>query len=116
MRPDLVVRGLARQRERLEATWRLALSLDPRRPLSRGFALVTAGERVLTGAAEARAAGRMTLTFHDGTVAVSAGDGVEPEGENGLSSGTTKQKRAPRPARPASIPQDDLFAVRNEKD
>lgn len=116
LRPDLVLRGVAQRRERLEATWRLALSLDPRRPLAKGFALVTAGEQVVTGAAAARAARHMTLTFHDGTVAVSTGDGVEPEGAMGLSSDPTKRGRPSRPARSAPVAQDDLFAARNERD
>ncbi|MGE4410103.1 MAG: exodeoxyribonuclease VII large subunit [Sphingobium sp.] len=114
LRPDLVTRGIVQRQERLEATWRLALSLDPRRPLSKGFALVTAGDRVITSAAAAREAGYMTLTFHDGPISVSAGFGVEPEGAKGLSSPPRKGRRAPEePA--ARQAQQDLFAARDEK-
>lgn len=115
LRPDLATRAIAQRRERLEATWRLALSLDPRRPLSKGFALVTAGDRVIASAAAARGTEHMTLTFHDGAVAVSRGDGVEPGGASGLSLPPSKPKRAPRPAR-TEPDQDDLFSLRNERD
>jgi exodeoxyribonuclease VII large subunit len=61
--------GPARRARDLE---RLALALDahdPERTLERGYALVedAAGELV-TGAAAARAAGRLAVRFHDGTV------------------------------------------------
>lgn len=115
LRPDLVTRGLSQRRERLEATWRLALSLDPRRPLSRGFALVTAGERVLTSAAAAGQAGHMTLTFQDGSIAVSTGDGVEPAPTKGLSSPGKPARRAPRPATGGQA-QQDLFAAGKERE
>lgn len=115
LRPELVTHGIARRRERLDATWRLALSLDPRRPLSRGFALVTAGRRVLTSAAEAREAGRMALTFHDGSVDVSARAGVEPDPAKGLSSRPKKGRRASEEPGSGQT-QQDLFAVREEKE
>ncbi len=115
LRPDLVTRAIAQRRERLEANWRLALSLDPRRPLSKGFALVTAGGHVLTSAAAAHAAGEMTLTFQDGSVAVSTGGGVEPGEPIGLSS---PAKPARRPARAAQTDrtQQDLFAAGEERE
>ncbi len=115
LRPDPVMRAIERRRERLEATWRLALSLDPRRPLSQGFALVTAGPRVLTSAAMAREAMHMELTFHDGSIAVSAGSGVEPAPAKALSSPPRKGRRVPDGAA-ASLAQQDLFAAREEKD
>jgi len=115
LRPELVMRGIGQRRERLEATWRLALSLDPRRPLSRGFALVTAGDRVLTSAQAARAAGGMTLTFHDGSLAVSTGNGVEPAAEKALSSPARPARRGPRAAT-AEQGQQDLFAAGKERE
>ncbi|MGE4430553.1 MAG: exodeoxyribonuclease VII large subunit [Sphingobium sp.] len=115
LRPDLVTRGLSQRREKLEGTWRLALSLDPRRPLSRGFALVTAGDRVLTSAAAAGAAGHMTLTFQDGAISVSAGDGVEPAATKGLSSPGKPARRAARPVT-GDQAQQDLFAAGKERE
>ena len=116
LRPVLLNRRLAQQRERLDATWRLALSLDPRRPLSKGFALVTAGDRVLASAAAARAAGAMTLTFHDGAIdVVSAAQGVEFAPPPRLS---LPPKPARKPARPDSsgAGQQDLFGGSQERD
>ena len=115
LRPELVTRGLAQRRERLDATWRLALSLDPRRPLSKGFALVTAGRQVVTSAASARAAGHMELTFQDGTIAVSTGSGVEPSPAKRLSSPPKKGPRAPGRATANQV-QQDLFADPKEKE
>lgn len=112
LRPDLVTRGIVQRRERLDATWRLALSLDPRRPLSKGFALVTAGRKALTSAAAAREAGRMDLTFHDGQVAVSTASGVEPDPAKGLSSNPRRGRRAPE----SPAVQQDLFAAPHERD
>lgn len=116
LRPELVTRGIAHRRERLDATWRLALSLDPRRPLSKGFALVTSGERVLASAEAARAAGAMTLTFQDGAIdVVSAAQGVEFASQPRLSS-------APKPTRKHARPdisgagQQDLFGGDPERD
>lgn len=116
LRPDLVTRGIAQRRERLDASWRLALSLDPRRPLSKGFALVSVGERVLTSASAAQAAGAMRLTFHDGALDVAT------LGEDGLESGalprlSSPQKTARKPVRASSATvQQDLFGADQEKD
>ena len=72
IRPALLDGRLATARTRLEATWRLAQSLNPDRVLERGYARVTArpGGETLTGAGAARGAGAMTLRFRDGTVDV----------------------------------------------
>jgi exodeoxyribonuclease VII large subunit len=116
LRPDLVTRGIAQKRERLDSTWRLALSLDPRRPLSKGFALVTAGGRVLASAEAAREAAAMTLTFQDGAIdVVSAAEGVEFMPPARLSS---PPKPARKPARPDSsgAGQQDLFGSGQERD
>lgn len=116
LRPDLVTRGIAQRRERLEATWRLALSLDPRRPLSRGFALVSAGERVLTSAGAARAAGAMTLTFHDGAIDVATvQDGVEFAAASRLSSPPKPARKSAPPALSPTV-QQDLFGAGQERD
>jgi exodeoxyribonuclease VII large subunit len=70
LHPDLLARRLSDASNRFDRLSRLARSLDPRRPLSRGYAWVTArpGGTVLTEAAAARSAGALTLQFADGTV------------------------------------------------
>lgn len=76
LRPALVEQRVASARQQLDGLWRLATSLDPRRMLERGYALVTDGDgRVLSSAAAARAAGAMTLAFADGDVPVVVADG-----------------------------------------
>ena len=115
-RPDLVTRGIAQRRDMLDATWRLALSLDPRRPLSKGFALVSAGERVLTSAFAAQAAGAMRLTFHDGALDVTAlsEDGLESGAPSRLSSPSKPARKSVRISPPTV--QQDLFGIGQEKD
>ncbi len=61
-------RQLSTARERLGRCQDRLEAISPRRVLERGYALVTSGDRVITGSAQATA--RMTLHFHDGTVAV----------------------------------------------
>jgi exodeoxyribonuclease VII large subunit len=78
LRPALVTQRIDGARERLEGLWRLAGSLDPRRMLERGYAMVSsaAGE-VVTSASTARAAGRLSLAFADGHVPVAV-EGAPP--------------------------------------
>lgn len=54
----------------LDQTMRAVLGLTPQRTLKRGYALVRAGEKVVSRAAEAREAARLTLEFQDGAVEV----------------------------------------------
>ncbi|MDQ4420517.1 exodeoxyribonuclease VII large subunit [Sphingobium sp. DEHP117] len=115
LRPDLVTRGIAQRRERLDASWRLALSLDPRRPLSKGFALVSAGEQVLTSASAARAAGAMRLTFHDGALDVIAQEGVESAALTRLSQPQKPARKNPR-TESAATTQQDLFGAARKDD
>lgn len=79
LRPTLITNRIDAARERSEGLWRLATSLDPRRMLSRGYAMVrdTAGN-VLTSAAAARAAGTLALGFVDGELPVTVTDGPAP--------------------------------------
>lgn len=70
LRPKLLADRLERARERLQATWRLAQSVNPENLLARGYAWVEgrpAGQ-VVTSAAAARAASGLRLHFADGTV------------------------------------------------
>ncbi|MGC4665495.1 hypothetical protein, partial [Escherichia coli] len=77
-------------RHRLEATWRLAQSLNPDTVLDRGYARITtrAGE-TLVSAESARTAVALTLRFRDGAVdaIVAADDGMiaRPKAERACS-------------------------------
>jgi exodeoxyribonuclease VII large subunit len=115
LRPDLVADAIGRRRERLDAIWRLALSLDPRRPLAKGFALVTVGDTLVTSVDAARAAGSMRLTFHDGAVDVAVSDGVERSAGKGLSSSTSPGSRAARSGGSATR-QQDLFSADQDRE
>ena len=78
LRPATLQRQVEGARARLDATWRLAQSLNPDRVLERGYARVTnrAGETLATAGA-ARAAGALSLRFGDGAVEVRV-DGPRP--------------------------------------
>ena len=82
--------------ERLAALDRLRRSLDPRAPLSRGYALVSAaGHPVVASRAVAAAQSALTLEFADGKLEVGPAGGA---------------MRKARPTAPAKRPaQDDLF-------
>lgn len=102
LRPGLVIQRIDHARQRLGDLWRLAALAHPDRPLERGFVRVTdrSGQTIVHAAA-ARAAGRLSLRFADGTVDAS----VE---------GAALERGAPpayrRPAKPAAaIPQPGLF-------
>ena len=72
LRPALIERQWQRGRERLDAVWKLAGSLNPERVLERGYARVEArvsGDTLGTAAA-ARAAGPLRVVFRDGAVDV----------------------------------------------
>jgi exodeoxyribonuclease VII large subunit len=55
--------------DKLAAAWKMAELVHPERPLSKGYVRVTSRDgATLTHAADARAAGRLTLRFGDGAV------------------------------------------------
>jgi exodeoxyribonuclease VII large subunit len=69
LRPAALTQRLSRDRDRLQRLWRLAASLHPDKPLSRGYAKIERrGGGVVTSADAARAAGALTLHFGDGAV------------------------------------------------
>lgn len=97
LRPALIDQRIAVLRDRSEALWRLAASLDPRAMLARGYAMVQNSHgAVLTSAAAARAAATLRLGFADGEVAVTV-DEAPP------------QPSAPRRPRPPAVGQPGLF-------
>jgi len=101
LRTDLVSQRIALLTERLSAAWKMAELSHPDRPLARGYARVTARDGgVITSAAAARAAERLTLNFHDGPVDAEA------------VSGARKVERRPKPK--YSAPQPGLFDAPEE--
>lgn len=101
LRPALVTQRIERAGERLEGLWRLAGSLNPRRMLERGYAMVTSTKgEVVTSAAGARGAGRLNLAFADGEVPVSV--------DSSASASASVSRRSPAsPGRPSG--QASLF-------
>ncbi|RIV86502.1 exodeoxyribonuclease VII large subunit [Aurantiacibacter zhengii] len=72
--PALVTRPVAEKRERLAALERLRLQLDPKAPLQRGYALVSAeGHPVVKSRDVAAGQALLTLEFADGTLQVVPG-------------------------------------------
>ena len=79
LRPELVEQRIARLGDRLQAVWTMATLVHPERPLSRGFARVTARDgRSLTRVGDARAEKAVTLHFGDGAVDAEIGAGAAP--------------------------------------
>lgn len=72
--PVLARQKLARQQERLDAMARLHISLDPRAPLERGYALVHDGAgNLMRRKDQAKAAGALSIQFTDGVLEVGTG-------------------------------------------
>ena len=105
VQPVLLERRVTRDGERLDALWRLAASLDPRRLLARGYAMVSdADGQVLTSAAQARVAGRLRLDFADGAVPVSVvGADAPPPAAPPAAAAPPRPRRGGRPAGQASL-------------
>ncbi len=72
--PSLVTRPISEKRERLAALERLRLQLDPKAPLKRGYALVSAeGHPVIASQEQAAKQSLLTLEFADGSLQVVPG-------------------------------------------
>ncbi|MEE4201280.1 exodeoxyribonuclease VII large subunit [Erythrobacter sp.] len=99
--PATLNRRIAEGRGRVDALARLAEQLHPRKPLERGYAMVTGEDgAVVTSRGQAAERERLMLEFGDGSLPVHTGDPAPPAA------------RRPRPARrkpPAEDAQDDLF-------
>ena len=97
-----VLRGLERASERLASLSKLYASVDPERPLQRGFARVTRADGSIVHAGAALLSGE--------EVAIKFGDQVTRQA---VIEGAAAETAAPRPARPkpkaSSSPQGDLF-------
>jgi exodeoxyribonuclease VII large subunit len=104
LRRELLDMRLARASERLAALTRMAELVHPDRPLTRGYARVTAADgRTLTKAADARAAIDLRLRFADGVVEASSA--LAPSKDS--PSRAAKVERGGR--RPYVAPQAGLF-------
>jgi len=108
--PHLLERRLGEARRQFDGLWRLAQSLDPDKPMKRGFARVMAGDRLVRTAGDALAAGAVTLRFKDGAVAATTG----PAGETIAPSPRGAPPQPPQPPRRRERPsgetrQTDLF-------
>ncbi|KQN02902.1 exodeoxyribonuclease VII large subunit [Sphingobium sp. Leaf26] len=108
LRPGYLQRALSDHIVAFDRVSRHFASLDPDRPLQKGYARVMAQGRLVQSVAAAQAAGAVTLHFKDGTVDAAIGDAaLEPKAMPVLSS-------SPRPARKAREADDkqqqDLFS------
>jgi exodeoxyribonuclease VII large subunit len=102
LRHELVAQRIERASERLMSLWRLAGLAHPERPLQRGFVRVTDREgRTLIHAADARAAGLLSLRFADGS--------VEATVEGSVARLERSAPRPYRPHRPRPTSQPGLF-------
>ncbi|MEJ7926431.1 exodeoxyribonuclease VII large subunit [Sphingobium sp. AN641] len=110
LRPDYLARVHHDRATAFDRLSRLFVSLDPDRPLQRGFARVMANGHVVRDTAAARAAGTVTLRFVDGEVAAVVGEGGGPleNAPSGDISMTVKPARKPRAE--AAAGQQDLFS------
>jgi exodeoxyribonuclease VII large subunit len=107
LRPHLLSRPLADARQSLDRMWRLALSLDPRRPLTQGFAMVMAGGHLVKSVAAAQSAGVVTLRFADGETDATVGAGVEKASPEDISGPRPVARKA---RGEAQTRQQDLFS------
>ncbi len=97
LRRDLLDQRVERLRDKLASAWSMAGLVHPDRPLSRGFARVTALDGgTLTSAAKARAAGRVDLHFADGIVPATI-DGGEPATRAAVERKRPKRHIPPQP-------------------
>jgi exodeoxyribonuclease VII large subunit len=109
-RPDYLARVLTDRATAFDRVSRHFSSLDPDRPLARGYARVMAGGRLVQSVEAAQAAGAVTLHFKDGTVDATVGQGAAllEKPDPTATSSTSRQSRKPRSA--DAPPQQDLFS------
>ncbi|WP_310224449.1 exodeoxyribonuclease VII large subunit [Sphingobium xenophagum] len=110
LRPDYLARVLFDRATAFDRVSRHFISLDPDRPLARGYARVMAGGRLVQSVEAAQAAGAVTLHFKDGTVDATVGQGAAllEKPDPAAISPTSRPPRKPRGA--DAPPQQDLFS------
>jgi exodeoxyribonuclease VII large subunit len=98
------VRKLERLSERLESLAKLYVSVDPDRPLQRGFARVTRQDGSLVRAGASLASGEtIDITFGDGATRQAVVDGAMVDGPGASAKPARSRGKSPTPA------QGDLF-------
>jgi exodeoxyribonuclease VII large subunit len=106
LRPG-VTRGLERAHERLDALSKLYVSVDPERPLQRGFARVTRADGAIVHAGAALASGEaVAIKFGDQVTRQAVIDGAAPESGKPAAPASKPPKARPKADPP---PQGDLF-------
>lgn len=109
LRPELLRRRLDDSATAFDRMWRLALSLDPKRPLSKGYALVMHGDTLVSTAAAACAAGHVTLKFADADVGADISPTLEKQAGTATSRPSGKRPGASKNEDSARR-QQDLFS------
>jgi exodeoxyribonuclease VII large subunit len=107
-----VLRGLERASERLGALAKLYISVDPERPLQRGFARVTRADGSTVHAGAALAGGEaVAIKFGDQVTRQAVIDGEAVPAAALAAARPPKPAKPQKPARPGptSSPQGDLF-------
>ncbi|CAM8673082.1 exodeoxyribonuclease VII large subunit [Sphingobium sp.] len=109
LRPDYLQRALSDRAIAFDRVSRHFASLDPDRPLQKGYARVMARGRLVQSVAAAQAAGQVTLHFKDGAVDAAIGDA--PPLEKRPPVAISPSSRPVRKTREADeTPQQDLFS------
>lgn len=109
LRPDYLQRALSDRAIAFDRISRHFASLDPDRPLQKGYARVMAQGHLVQSVAAAQAAGQVTLHFKDGTVEAAIGDAAPLEKRPPVAiSPASRPARKPREA--DATPQQDLFS------
>jgi len=110
LRPG-VTRGLERAHERLDALSKLYVSVDPERPLQRGFARVTRADGSIVHAGAALAGGEaVAIKFGDQVTRQAVIDGDAPDsGKRPVTTPKAAPKSASARPKAAPPPQGDLF-------
>ncbi|MEM1077647.1 MAG: exodeoxyribonuclease VII large subunit [Pseudomonadota bacterium] len=125
LRPDVLTRQLDRERDRFDGLsarlarvsaaqitgWRTGLeglervraTVGYEATLKRGYAVVRAGDEIVTTKAGASEASRLEIQFQDGRLAVSATDGP------GVAPSNPSKPKAPRKRKPSAPDQGSLF-------
>jgi exodeoxyribonuclease VII large subunit len=109
LHPDYLKRLFQDRAAAFDGLSRLFASLDPDRPLQRGFARVMAGDRLVRDTAGARAAGVVTLRFADGAVDAVV-DGAAPLEKTVAPAISSPPRPARKPRTDEEIRQQDLFS------
>lgn len=108
LRPDYLQRALSERAVAFDRVSRHFASLDPDRPLQKGYARVMAQGRLVQSVAAAQAAGAVTLHFKDGTVNAAIGDAQLESQAPATPSSPPRPARKPREA--GDKQQQDLFS------